>query len=160
MLHHPTLLSMIVDLFAVLCIISASHSFVLLPGVGRGTRMSTTSTASALDSITPFASSSSSGTNQGIGAPGNSRISIRNEGEGYDLNGILAVKCQDSKTLWVLCHGLCSSCDGTVPRFVSEKLEANTFRQAIVPMRIIAAAGTACSTVCYSWCSVCGYRVL
>lgn len=150
MLHHPTLLSMIVDLFAVLFIASASHSFVILPGVGRGTRMTTTAKASALDSTTPSASSASSGTNQGVGAPGKSRISIRNDGGGYDLNGILAVKCQESKIVWVLCHGLCSSCEGTVPRFVSEKLEANTFRQGVIPMRIIAAAGTACCTTCYS----------
>lgn len=141
---------MIVDFFAVLFIVSASHSFVILPGVGRGTRMSPTAKASALDSTTPAASSASSGTNRGVDAPGKSRISIRNEGEGYDLNGILSVKCQESKIIWVLCHGLCSSCEGTVPRFVSEKLEANTFRQGVIPMRIIAAAGTACSIVCYT----------
>ena len=54
---------------------------------------------------------------------------VTNKGEGYDLHGVLTVKREDSKSLWVLCHGLCSSCEGTVPRFVSENLDGNTFRQ-------------------------------
>eukprot|EP00752_Nemacystus_decipiens_P005125 g4650.t1 len=53
---------------------------------------------------------------------------VANKDQGYDLHGILTVKRGDSKSLWVLCHGLCSSCEGTVPRFVSENLDANTFR--------------------------------
>lgn len=44
------------------------------------------------------------------------------------MNGVLTVKDERSKSLWVLCHGLCSSCEGTVPRFVSDELNANTFR--------------------------------
>lgn len=128
MLRHATLLSLLVKLAAVFFLASDSHSFVLMPGVGRC--MSTTATSIALDSTTPPASidSSSSGTTKGTDTPGTSQLSIRNEEEGYDLNGILTVKRQESKVVWVLCHGLCSSCEGTVPRFVSEKLEANTFR--------------------------------
>lgn len=57
-----------------------------------------------------------------------SSLIIPNAKEGYELNGLLTVKHAESKSLWVLCHGLCSSLDGTVPRFVSEKLDANTFR--------------------------------
>jgi len=64
-----------------------------------------------------------------------SELSIPNEEEGYDLHGILTVKCEDSKSVWVLCHGLCSSCQGTVPRFVSEELDANTFRQVYLKVR-------------------------
>lgn len=59
-----------------------------------------------------------------------SQLSIRNNKEGYKLNGVLTVKDVESRSVWVLCHGLCSSCEGTVPRFVSDKLDANTFRQA------------------------------
>lgn len=59
---------------------------------------------------------------------GKSNISITNTEEGYHLNGLLTVKNAESRSLWVLCHGLCSSLEGTVPRFVSEKLDANTLR--------------------------------
>ena len=59
---------------------------------------------------------------------GESRLVVRNEAEGYDLHGILTVKHEGSTSVWVLCHGLCSSCDGTVPRFVSKKLNVNTCR--------------------------------
>lgn len=60
---------------------------------------------------------------------GTSELQVTNKEEGYDLHGILTVKREESKSVWVLCHGLCSSCQGTVPRFVSEELDANTFRQ-------------------------------
>lgn len=59
---------------------------------------------------------------------GQSDLTIPNTREGYELNGLLTLKHAESKSLWVLCHGLCSSLHGTVPRFVSEKLDANTFR--------------------------------
>lgn len=59
---------------------------------------------------------------------GMSQLMIRNKAEGYDLHGILAVKRADTTSVWVLCHGLCSSCNGTVSRFVSDMLDINTFR--------------------------------
>lgn len=65
-------------------------------------------------------------------AQGKSDLLVTNKDEGYDLHGVLTVKRDDSKSVSVLCHGLCSSCEGTVPRFVSEKLDANTFRQGSV----------------------------
>lgn len=74
---------------------------------------------------------------------GVSELSVPNKEEGYDLHGILTVKHEDSKSVWVLCHGLCSSCQGTVPRFVSEELDANTFRQVLRKARSGAAAFTA-----------------
>lgn len=62
---------------------------------------------------------------------GKTELVVANTHEGYDLHGVLTVKQEDSKSVWVLCHGLCSSCEGTVPRFVSEKLDANTFRRGL-----------------------------
>ncbi|CAM9121322.1 unnamed protein product, partial [Ectocarpus fasciculatus] len=60
---------------------------------------------------------------------GRSQLVVRNEEEGYDLNGVLTVKREDSKSVWIICHGNCSSCEGTVPAFVSRELSENTFRQ-------------------------------
>ena len=66
-----------------------------------------------------------------VAVQGRSELVVTNEDEGYDLHGILTVKKEESKSVWVLCHGLCSSCEGTVSRFVSEQLDANTFRQGL-----------------------------
>lgn len=60
---------------------------------------------------------------------GESQLSVSNADEGYELNGLLNVRHTECKSVWILCHGLCSSLHGTVSRFVSEKLDANTFRQ-------------------------------
>lgn len=88
-------------------------------------------------STTTTASASSCATGSGVTAingsaaqesSGMSQLMIRNKAEGYDLHGILAVKRADSTSVWVLCHGLCSSCNGTVSRFVSDMLDTNTFR--------------------------------
>lgn len=109
-----------------------SQSFVLLPAMPAtfaatttGVRPSTTATLTAT-----YSTASTEGT-AALSSAGKSRLSIRNEHEGYDLNGVLTLKHDKSKAVWVLCHGLCSSCEGTVPRFVSEQLDANTFRRAL-----------------------------
>lgn len=63
-------------------------------------------------------------------AAGESEVVIRNEDEAYDLHGLLTVKREDSKSVWVLCHGLLASSQVGCPRFISDELAANTFRQA------------------------------
>ncbi|CAM9472319.1 unnamed protein product [Choristocarpus tenellus] len=59
---------------------------------------------------------------------GSHELEVPNVQEGYNLAGLLTVKRPDSNSVWVLCHGLCSSKDGTVPRFVSERIHSNTYR--------------------------------
>lgn len=73
-----------------------------------------------------------SGASTMVAVQGRSDLLVTNKDEGYDLHGVLTLKREDSKSVWVLCHGLCSSCEGTVPRFVSENLDANTFRCRLV----------------------------
>lgn len=63
-------------------------------------------------------------------AVGESEVVIRNEDGEYDLHGLLTVKREDSKSVWVLCHGLLASSQVGCPRFISKELAANTFRQA------------------------------
>lgn len=90
-----------------------------------------TSMSSSTDKITtPASTPAGAGSSTGAVGAGKSQLQIRNEKEGYDLNGVLTVKREDSRSVWVLCHGLCSSSEGTVSRFVSEELDGNTFRQA------------------------------
>lgn len=91
------------------------------PPISGGTAVSATSK-----------SAMQSGEAGAVTVPGKSQLVVRNEGEGYDLNGVLTVKREDSKSVWVLCHGLCSSCEGTVPAFVSRELSENTYRQESV----------------------------
>lgn len=64
----------------------------------------------------------------GATALGDTHLIIPNHAQGYDLHGVLTVKDAESKYLWILCHGLCSSSLGSVPRFISSMLEANTLR--------------------------------
>ncbi|CAN0102248.1 unnamed protein product [Discosporangium mesarthrocarpum] len=59
---------------------------------------------------------------------GTSSFSVTNSEEGYELAGLLTVKRPDLNLIWVLCHGLCSDKNGNVPRFVSERIDTNTFR--------------------------------
>ena len=115
---------------ALLFSVTRVHSFLLRPS------SSPQCVLRAMPSTTPIGSDTGT-TAVGEGAsPGlpsteqKSQLSICNNEEGYSLNGILTVKDEESKSLWVLCHGLCSSCEGTVPRFVADLLNANTFRQA------------------------------
>lgn len=80
---------------------------------------------------TQFGTSGSAPAAQGMAGStsvGESTLAIPKVDEGYDLNGILTIKNTESKSLWVVCHGLCSSSVGSVPRFVSNMLQANTFR--------------------------------
>lgn len=141
----PRLAPVGVAYLSVLCLLLPallSHSFVLVaPATTINNSLHTTkrvmSPSPALEATVSTASSIA----DTVGAPsgdasamklpdtvGISQLSIRNEEEGYDLNGWLNVKHEHSKSVWVLCHGLCSSCQGTVPLFVSEKLDANSFR--------------------------------
>lgn len=59
---------------------------------------------------------------------GESHLVIPNPDEGHDLHGKLTIKRPNSKSMWIVCHGLCSSSSGSVPSFVSEMLDANTLR--------------------------------
>lgn len=132
------LISFLAAEFALALLFSVTHihSFVLRPYTYSNTPQHVV--ARAMPSATTAIGSATAGTSAvGEGAsPGlpstekRSQLSICNDEEGYRLNGVLTVKDEESKSVWVLCHGLCSSCEGTVPRFVSDKLDANTFRQA------------------------------
>ncbi len=90
--------------------------------------------------ISPILMSLCSGPSPPVTMVGISELRVPNKEEGHDLHGILTVKREDSKAVWVLCHGFCSSCQGTVPSFVSEELDANTFRQVSFEGRPGAAA--------------------
>ncbi|CBJ26067.1 conserved unknown protein [Ectocarpus siliculosus] len=103
-----------------------SQSFIVYPSsstqhapISGGTMSSTSTSSSAVQPA---------GEAGAVTVPGKSQLVVRNEEEGYDLNGVLTVKREDSKSVWVLCHGLCSSCEGTVPAFVSRELSENTYR--------------------------------
>lgn len=117
------LISFLVAEFSLALLFSVTrvHSFV-------ASRMPVTTT---IGSATAGTTAVGEGASSGLpSTERRSQLSIRNNEEGYNLNGVLTVKDEESKSLWVLCHGLCSSCEGTVPRFVSEELNANTFRRA------------------------------
>lgn len=129
------LISFLVAEFSLALLISVTrvHSFVLRPcctprHVVQASSMPVTTT---IGSTTAGTAAVGEGASRRLpSTERRSQISIRNNEEGYNLNGVLTVKDEESKSLWVLCHGLCSSCEGTVPRFVSDELNANTFRQA------------------------------
>ncbi|CAM9931862.1 unnamed protein product [Ectocarpus sp. 12 AP-2014] len=110
-----------------------SQSFIVYPSSSRqhapisGGTMSATSTSAGQPA----------GEAGAVTVPGKSQLVVRNEEEGYDLNGVLTVKREDFKSVWVLCHGLCSSCEGTVPAFVSRELSENTYRQESVGVYLV-----------------------
>ena len=114
---------------ALLFSVTPVHSFVLhsssTPRYVQARAMTSTTTIGSAPGTTAV------GEGAAPGLPSTERksqFSICNDEEGYTLNGVMTVKNEGSKSLWVLCHGLCSSCEGTVPRFVSDELNANTFR--------------------------------
>ncbi|CAN0202444.1 unnamed protein product, partial [Ectocarpus sp. 13 AM-2016] len=102
-----------------------SQSFIVYPSSSRQHAPISGGTMSA----TRTSAGQPAGEAGAVTVPGKSQLVVRNEEEGYDLNGVLTVKREDSKSVWVLCHGLCSSCEGTVPAFVSRELPENTYRQ-------------------------------
>lgn len=119
---------------ALLFSVTRVHSFVLhsstTPQYVQVRAMTSTTTIGSAPGTTAVGEGATPGLSS---TERKSQLSICNNEEGYNLNGVLTVRDEGSKSLWVLCHGLCSSCEGTVPRFVSDKLNANTFRYA--PLR-------------------------